>query len=113
MELKMEKCVLCASSAQVRKYFFKDMPLCDMHYAEYLEFLLDEMQSNVTSKSASSAFRKYKLTLEPKPLSAEERAEKAKQEKEDKERAQRQEEWEEEDDSYEPDYSPSPYGMGM
>ena len=65
----MNKCILCADTAEERKYFFEDEPLCEMHYAEYLEFLIDDMKEDVTSKGASTAFNKYKLTLESKLLS--------------------------------------------
>ena len=90
MELKME-CILCADTAQERKYFFKEKPLCTMHYAEYLEVLLEEKKSNVTSSEAKSAFDKYKLTLEPTPLSESARAEKVKKEQEVKEKTEREE----------------------
>ena len=92
MELKMDKCILCADTAQVRKYFFKEEPLCTMHYAEYLEVLIEEKKSTVTSNEASSAFEKYKLTLEPTPLSESERTEKLKKERAVEEQAKRDEE---------------------
>jgi len=85
------ECILCADTAQERKYFFKEKPLCTMHYAEYLEVLLEEKKSNVTSSEAKSAFSRYKLTLEPTPLSESARAEKVKKEQEVKEKAEREE----------------------
>ncbi len=88
----MGKCILCADVAQERKYFFKEKPLCTMHYAEYLEVLLEEKKSNVTSSEAKSAFNRYKLTLEPAPLSETARAEKVKKEREAKEQAKKDEE---------------------
>jgi hypothetical protein len=102
MEVNMEKCVVCADHAQERKYFLKGKPLCWMHYAEYMEVLYEEKDYDPSVEDMSSAFNQYLLTLEPAPLTAEERAEKEK----------REQVWEEEN-SYEPDYSPSPYGMGM
>ena len=90
MELKMDKCILCADTAQVRKYFFKEEPLCTMHYAEYLEVLIEEKKSTVTSNEASSAFEKYKLTLEPTPLSESERTEKLKKEREQQKNRQKE-----------------------
>jgi len=111
MELNMEKCILCADSARERKYFFKEEPLCTMHYAEYLEFLIEEKGHTITVDDASSAFNKYKLTLEPTPLSEGQRAEKAKKEREDREREER----EEVERSSEPAPSPysNPFSMGM
>ena len=80
----MEKCILCADLAQERKYFFKEEPLCTLHYAEYLEFLIEEKGYTITADDASSAFSKYKLTLEPTPLSERARAEKARIKREKK-----------------------------
>jgi len=90
----MDKCILCADTAQERKYFFKGEPLCTMHYAEYLEVLISEKKSSITSSEASSAFNKYKLTLEPTPLGEKGRAEKVqkKQEKRREEEAKKEEE---------------------
>jgi len=106
MELKMGKCILCADTAQTRKYFFKDKPLCTMHYAEYLDVMIEDKEYTITGDDASSAFSKYKLTLEPTPLSESARAEKVKKEREAREEAER----EENRSSYP---APSPYGMGM
>lgn len=108
MELKMDKCILCADTAQTRKYFFKEQPLCTMHYSEYLEVLIEEKKSKVTSSEASSAFDKYKLTLEPTPLSESARAEKVKKEREVKENAKREEEKKKVSRP-----APSPYRMRM
>ena len=108
MELKMDKCILCADIAQVRKYFFKEKPLCTMHYAEYLEVLIEEKNSDITSSEASSAFNRYRLTLEPTPLSESERANKLKREREAIEEAKRDEEKKQ---STAP--APSPYRMQM
>jgi hypothetical protein len=71
----MKKCILCGDTAQTRKYFFKEKPLCSMHYAEYLEVLIEDKEHTITADDATSAFSKYKLTLEPTPLSESERAE--------------------------------------
>jgi len=108
MELEMDKCILCADTARTRKYFFKKQPLCTMHYSEYLEVLIEEKKSKVTSSEASSAFDKYKLTLEPTPLSESARAEKVKKEREVKENAKREEEKKK---ASRP--APSPYRMRM
>lgn len=107
MELKME-CILCADTAQERKYFFKEQPLCTMHYSEYLEVLIEEKKHTITGDDASSAFEKYKLTLEPTPLSESARAEKVKKEREAKETAKREEEKKK---ASRP--APSPYRMRM
>lgn len=111
MELNMKKCILCADSAQERKYFFKEKPLCTLHYAEYLEFLIEEKRHTITADDASSAFSKYKLTLEPTPLSESQRAEKAKEEREEREDRERKEIKR----SSEPAQSPysNPFSMGM
>ena len=88
----MEKCILCADIARTRKYFFKEQPLCTMHYAEYLDVMIEDKEYTITSDDASSAFSKYKLTLEPTPLSESARAEKVKKEREAKENSKREEE---------------------
>lgn len=88
----MDKCILCADTARTRKYFFKEQPLCTIHYSEYLEVLIEEKKSNVTSSEAKSAFNRYKLTLEPTPLSESERAEKVKKEREAREQTEKEEE---------------------
>ena len=108
MELEMSKCILCADVARTRKYFFKDKPLCTMHYAEYLEVLIEEKKSNVTSSEAKSAFSRYKLKLEPTPLSESARAEKVKKEREAREKAEREEEKKKVSRP-----APSPYRMRM
>jgi hypothetical protein len=108
MELEMDKCILCADTAQERKYFFKEQPLCTMHYAEYLEVLIEEKKSNVTSSEAKSAFNRYKSKLEPTPLSETARAEKVKKEREAREKAEREEEKRK---ASQP--APSPYRMRM
>ena len=100
----MDKCTLCGDSARTRKYFFQKQPLCDMHYAEYLEFLFNEMKAEVTAESAGSAFEHYRLTLEPRPMTAKERAERAKREKEKREKER----------EYEPkSHDRTPVRMGM
>lgn len=98
----MNKCVLCSESGRGRKYFFKGKPLCDKDYAGYLEFLLDELEEEVTSEDANSACKAYMLKLELKPGSLNE------EEKKEKERREQEEE-----DLDELDSTPSPYGMGM
>lgn len=110
MELKM-KCILCADTAKERKYYFEKEPLCTMHYSEYQDVLIEELMGTVSSSDASSAFEKYKLTLEPTPLSESERAEKVKKDLEAKEKAEREEKRKESQPSPSP-YS-SPFGMGM
>ena len=83
-----------------------------MHYGEYLEVLIEEKKSKVTSSEASSAFSKYKLTLEPTPLSEKARAEKVKKEREAREKAEREEEKKKASQPAPTPYS-SPFGMGM
>lgn len=112
MELEMKKCILCADAAEERKYFFKGKPLCTMHYSEYQDVLIGELKSTITSSDASSAFEKYKLTLEPTPLSESARAEKVKKEREAKEKAEREEEKRKASQPAPNPYS-SPFGMGM
>ena len=103
----MEKCILCADAARERKYFFKEEPLCTMHYSEYLEFLIEEKGHRITVDDASSAFSKYKLTLEPTPLSERARAEKIEKEREKREKEKKE--------SSAPAPSPysNPFKMGM
>jgi hypothetical protein len=108
----MKKCILCADLAQVRKYFFNDKPLCTMHYAEYLEFLIEEKDHPITADDASAAFSKYKLTLEPTPLSERARAEKVKKEREDRAQAERENE-EKKFSAPAPSPYRNPFKMGM
>lgn len=107
MELKM-KCILCADRAQERKYYFEKEPLCTMHYSEYQDVLIEEIKSTVTSSEVSSAFSRYKLTLEPTPLSESERAEKVKKEHKARENTKIEEEKKK---ASRP--APSPYRMRM
>jgi len=81
MELTSE-CILCTYRAKERKYFFKDNPLCTMHYAEYLEVLIGNLEGTVGGDEASSAFSAYMKTLEPIPLNEMQRIEEAKRKKE-------------------------------
>jgi len=103
---------LCADIAQERKYFFEGEPLCSMHYSEYLEVMIEEKEYTFTVDDADSAFNKYKLTLEPTPLSESARAEKVKKEREDRDQAEREKE---EKKSSAPAPSPysNPFKMGM
>jgi len=82
MELEMDKCILCLDVAEERKYFFKDEPLCFMHYSGYQDVLIEELKGTVSL----SAFEKYKLTLVPTPLTAKQRADKVQKEREAKEK---------------------------
>ena len=70
------ECILCADMAQERKYFFKGKPLCSMHYAEYLEVLIESSDIVVTGDDAFNAFYEYRQTLEPAPLNEIHRREK-------------------------------------
>ena len=94
--------------ARERKYYFEKEPLCTMHYSEYQDVLIGEIKTTVTSSEASSAFNKYKLTLEPTPLSESARAEKVKKEREAREKSEREEEKEKASHP-----APSPYRMRM
>ena len=75
------KCILCADMAQERKYFFKGKPLCSMHYAEYLEVLIESSDSVFTGDDAFNAFYDYRQTLEPTPLDEIHRREKKEKKK--------------------------------
>lgn len=61
------KCIIedCYSDAKDRKYFFIDEPMCDLHYAGYLEWLLDSLNIEVSAEMAESSFEKYKIELKP------------------------------------------------
>jgi len=65
----MNSCTVCINDGKTRKYFFKDKPLCDGDYIDYLEFLIDGMDEEVTNGSANAAFMKLErsLTLSPEP----------------------------------------------
>jgi hypothetical protein len=45
----MSNCILCTNVGKVRRYFFDDAPLCDADYASLLEFLIDDMEEEVTA----------------------------------------------------------------
>ena len=76
------ECILCADMAQERKYFFMGKPLCTMHYAEYLEVLIESLDCSFGGADASNAFYEYRQTLEPVPLSEMQRVEEVKKKKE-------------------------------
>lgn len=57
----MSECILCDEEGAVRKYFFKDKPICTVDYAGYLEVLLKDIEDNITSDGALDALRKYQL----------------------------------------------------
>ena len=78
------ECILCADIAQERKYFFMGKPLCTMHYAEYLEVLIESLECTFGGSDAANAFNEYRQTLEPVPLSEMQRVEEAKKKKEKK-----------------------------
>lgn len=63
----MSQCILCASTGKERKYFFSGKGLCDSHYIAYLEFLIKDMDEEVTSSTANSALSELKMSLEPTP----------------------------------------------
>lgn len=71
----MKQCILCDDHALERKYFLKNELLCTWHYCEYLEVLIGNIKNKVTSKEIYSAFDRYKIVMEPKPLSENEKAE--------------------------------------
>lgn len=62
----MRDCILCENIGKEREFFFKDKPLCKEHYIEYLEYLINEMQDEVTPSYASSALSKLRLSLKSK-----------------------------------------------
>ena len=63
----MNDCILCRKTGNNRKYFFKNKPLCDTDYIAYLEFLINDMQEEVTSESANDAFAQLEISLKPEP----------------------------------------------
>jgi hypothetical protein len=87
MELHVD-CILCSDLAQERKYFFKEKPLCAMHYAEYLEVLIENLNIEFGGDDAASAFNAYRQTLEAMPLNEIERLEKVAKNKEKKAKSQ-------------------------
>jgi len=86
MELQVE-CILCADLAEERKYFFKDKPLCAMHYAEYLEVLIENLDIEFGGDDTASAFNEYRQTLESVPLSEIQRIEEVEKKAKAKEEA--------------------------
>jgi hypothetical protein len=63
----MNNCILCSKAGKARKYFFKNKPLCDTDYIAYLEFLIKDMDENVTSESANDAYAALEISLKPEP----------------------------------------------
>lgn len=63
----MSTCILYLSPGTDRRYFFPGKALCDLHYARFLEFVIDGFEEEITSSSVSSAYEKCKNKLEPKP----------------------------------------------
>jgi hypothetical protein len=63
MECIFEGCICEAKERE--KYFFEDEPMYDMHYAGYLEWLLDSFNVYVSTERAESSFEKYKIDLRP------------------------------------------------
>lgn len=63
----MNNCILCSNTGKNRKYFFKNKPLCDTDYILYLEFLIKDMNEEVTSESANDAFAALEISLKPAP----------------------------------------------
>lgn len=63
MECIFEECNCIAKERE--KYFFEGEPMCDMHYAGYLEWLLDSFNVYVSAERAESSFEKYKIDLRP------------------------------------------------
>lgn len=63
----MNNCILCTKTGKNRKYFFKNKPLCDTDYITYLEFIIQDMDEDVTSESANDAFTALEISLKPEP----------------------------------------------
>lgn len=61
----MKNCSFCSELGRVRKYL-KSVPLCGDHYAEFLEFWIEDSGDEITVADATSAFEKYKIKLVPK-----------------------------------------------
>lgn len=81
----MTKCILCTKIGKKRKYFFKDEPLCASHYADFLEFLIKDMNENITDESVQDAFKKLEIRLKPESKSDAKR-EQERQEQEEKQK---------------------------
>jgi len=58
----MDKCVLCKNTGRKRKFFIEDQLLCDSDYMEYLEFLIDDINGDVTMQVANKALTKLKIS---------------------------------------------------
>ena len=48
-----------------RKFFLEEQSLCDSDYIDYLEFLIDDMDEDVTIEVATKALAKLKISLRP------------------------------------------------
>lgn len=68
----MKKCVLCKNIGKQRKFFLKNKLICGVHYIEYLEYLISNMEEKVTTASANNALAsletslKFKYITQPK-----------------------------------------------
>jgi hypothetical protein len=63
----MSKCTFCNEAGKKRKFFLKDEMICDAHYVEYLEFLVTNMNEEVTDESMNDAFAHMDIRLKPEP----------------------------------------------
>ncbi len=63
----MKSCIIdtCTEIGEKRKYLFDGEELCNSHYVSFLEFIIDDLNIDVTSQNAKSSFEKLKITLKP------------------------------------------------
>jgi len=61
----MKNCALCENTGKERKYFIEDQSLCDYDYIEYLEFVIDDMDEDITIESANKALSRLRISRRP------------------------------------------------
>jgi replicative superfamily II helicase len=104
----MNNCTLCQANREKRKLFFPKKNICDTHYIEYLEFIINSTLEEMTEEDFQDKSTEFLLSREltPSVLAEEEREERERKEQEEEELKKK---------ASQPTPSPysSPFGMGM
>jgi len=104
----MNDCEQCQTNREERKLFFDENNICDTHYIEYLEFIINSTLEEMTEEDFQDKSTEFLLRIELSPSLVEEEKRKEREKKE-------REEEEEKKKISQPSPSPysSPFGMGM
>lgn len=63
----MNNCAVCEQEGKYRLYFFKNKLLCNIHYIDYLQFLIKGMDEEVTIGTVEGAYGALMISLKPEP----------------------------------------------